>query len=69
MKQFTEQQLKDYSSYEVVRLSGKYNMFDPSALWATGLEDEAYMFVMDNFRALKEAYAFKKEEDKQLPLF
>ncbi len=52
---FTEQQLADYRSYERVRKGGKFNMFDPRARRAAGLDAEQYSFVMRNFSELREA--------------
>lgn len=53
MKKFTDQQIKDFKDYEKVRASGKYNMVDPRARRAAGLNDAEYCFVMDNFSALR----------------
>ena len=50
---FTDKQLKDWSSFERVRTSGRYNMHDPRARRATGLDGGAYSFVMQNFSRLR----------------
>lgn len=50
---FTKEQLSDWRAYERVRKSGRYNMFDPRARQATGLDKEDYVFVMQNFSELK----------------
>lgn len=55
VKKFTEQDLKDWRAYERVRKGGRYNMFDPRARRATGLDSDRYSFVMKNFTELKEA--------------
>ena len=52
----TEQQIADYVAYERVRASSKYNMFDPRAMAASGLDQEAYLFVMKNYDALRQAH-------------
>jgi hypothetical protein len=60
MMEFTKQQLKDFEAYERVRVRGLYNMFDPRARESIGLSKERYLFVMDNYSALK--IAFKEQE-------
>lgn len=50
---FTPEQWADYRAYEAVRTRGKYNMFSPQAMRATGLTNEEYRFVMANYAALK----------------
>lgn len=52
---FTSDDLADWREYERVRQSGCYNMLDPNARWETGLSKERYIFVMQNFAALKAA--------------
>ncbi len=52
---FTTEQLADWRKYEKVRLSGRFNMFDPRARRATGLNGERYSFVMENFSELRDA--------------
>ena len=49
---FTKKQLNDFKKYEAVRKSGKYNMFDPRARRATGLDKDDYLFVMDHYSGL-----------------
>lgn len=46
MSDFTIEQIKHFLSYEEIRKRGAYNMFDPNARRATGLDKESYMFVM-----------------------
>jgi hypothetical protein len=55
MSNFTAQQIQNYRNYEYVRAGGQYNMFDPRAMAATGLNKDEYLFVMQNFSELKEA--------------
>ena len=56
---FTPEQLKHYAAYERVRQSGRFNMFDPRARFATGLNQEQYHFVINNFEALRQQYAME----------
>lgn len=53
MEKFTDQQIADYRSYESVRASGMFNMFDPRAQVMAGLSKDEYTFVMKNFTALR----------------
>lgn len=52
---FDAGRIADFRNYEAVRASGAYNMFDPRARDASGLTREEFLFVMDNFSALKAA--------------
>ena len=52
---FDEKQLRDFKAYEKMRKLGRYNVFDPRARRLTGLSEEAYTFVMNNYSALKAA--------------
>jgi hypothetical protein len=52
---FTKNQIEQYKSYEIVRKSGSYNMFDSRARLASGLTKDEYLFVMENYSELKEA--------------
>jgi hypothetical protein len=51
---FTRKQINNFKSYERVRASGAYNMYDPQARQAAGLTLEEYTTVMMNYSALKE---------------
>lgn len=52
-----EDKLKDkLFRYEVVRLQGHYNMFDPRARLETGLSEEDYKFTMKEYSNLMEKY-------------
>ncbi|MBK7186614.1 MAG: hypothetical protein IPH85_11980 [Ignavibacteria bacterium] len=53
--EFTDQQLKNFKKYVRVQMGGRYNMFDPRAVAATGMDRDEYLFVMENYSALKEA--------------
>lgn len=50
---FTEEQIANWRQYERVRKSGKFNMFEPIARAATGLERNDYLFCMDNYPELR----------------
>lgn len=63
MTLFTKTQLKHYAAYERVRQSGQYNMWDPHARLAAGLTKEDYVFVMENFTALRDAYSVNATVD------
>jgi hypothetical protein len=56
---FTDQQLKNWASYEEVRLSGEFNMFDRRAAVAAGLSLDDHLFCMANYDALKAAHETK----------
>lgn len=51
---FTKTQLAAFRAYEIVRKSGRFNMFDPRARQATGLSDDNYSFVMKYYTDLRE---------------
>ena len=55
-KDFTFVQILNYQNYERIRESGEFNMFDPRAQIATGLNTKEYIFVMNNYSALREQY-------------
>ena len=51
---FSEQQIKDWRAYERVRKGGRYNMItDPRANRATKLLHDQYLFVLQNYEALR----------------
>lgn len=52
---FTPEQIDDWRRYERVRQGGRYNMYDPRARGATGLDGDEYRFVMKNYSELKAA--------------
>jgi hypothetical protein len=53
IKKFTDHQISDWKRFEKVRSGGKWNMFSPQALTATGLTKERFLFVMSNFEELE----------------
>ena len=52
---FTAKQLQDFKAYRKVQMGGKYNMFDPRAVRATGLSESEYCVVLKNYVKLREA--------------
>ena len=42
----------DFKSYERVRVGGKWNMFDPRAESASGLDKDTYLGVLSNYLSL-----------------
>lgn len=48
-----------FNRYENVRSGGQWNMFDPNARAATGLSSDEFLDVIDNYKALKQAYMGK----------
>lgn len=64
MKKFTKKQFGNWIRYELVRLSGKWNMYDPNARRETGLTNKEYSFVMKNYSELKLAFEQLNEKQK-----
>lgn len=52
---FTLEQLMKWQAYERVRESGDYNMLDPRAAQAAGLNKEEHLFCIEHYTALKAA--------------
>jgi len=57
---FTKQQLDDWESFESVRRDGLFNMLDPRARMAAGLDKEEHLFCIKHYSALKAAAEAKK---------
>ena len=53
MKEFTFIELANFRKYEEVRENGLYNMFSPQAQESTGLTENEYIFVMENYTGLR----------------
>ena len=47
---------EDWDAYLRVQKSGKYNMYDPKALMASGLDKSTYMTIIHNYEKLAEQY-------------
>jgi len=46
----------DFRNYERVRVRGKWNMFDPRAESASGLDKDTYLGVLSNYNALMQRF-------------
>ena len=53
----------EFDAYEGVRRYGAWNMFDPEARAATGLEKDKYVAIISNYNALKDKFVKREEED------
>ena len=56
MINFSFVEVGHWERYEKVRESGEFNMFDQRAQRKTGLTDDQYTFVMNNYDVLKNAH-------------
>ena len=65
--QFTQEQINQWHAYELVRLSGEFNMFASQAGSAAGLSPEEHIFVIQHYTELKAA-AFAQEDSEILRL-
>lgn len=63
---FTKAQLDNFEKYRKVQRSSKYNMLSPQAIRASGLNDNDYVFCIDNYDALATA-ADGKNSSKTAP--
>lgn len=54
---YSDNQLRNWERYERIRLSGAFNMFDPRARELTSMSKSEWVFCMDNYAALRDAYA------------
>ena len=45
-----------FLQYKAVQESGDYNMFDPRAKEASGLDDKTYIEIIRNYGELEEKY-------------
>jgi len=59
MENITKQQFK---RYEKVRKGGKWNMLYPQAKAATGLDNKAYMTIINNYVELSKKYLNSEEK-------
>lgn len=62
---FTDEQLDHWHEYELIRKTGRWNMFDPNAIAASGLTREEYRFVMKHYSELQRAYLAKLSSHEQ----
>lgn len=61
---FTKEQIVNYKLFEQVRASGRYNMYHPNARIASGLTEDEYDFVKDNFVELREQAEQEENKDE-----
>ena len=54
-----------FLDYEEVRMSGDYNMSDSRARIETGLTEDQYLYVMENYTRLANLYKRQLTSDKQ----
>lgn len=54
----------DFRSYEKVRKCGRWNMFDPAARRATGLERDTYIGIIQNYEELCATYPHIRDLSK-----
>lgn len=47
---------EDYEAFEEVRCFGKWNMFDPLAREASGLDRDTYLFIIENYEELQKEH-------------
>lgn len=60
---FSPSQLKSFKAYVRVQNSGRFNMFDPKAQRASGLSNDDYFFVLENYSALRAASESKSKKE------
>jgi hypothetical protein len=51
-QEFTLHQINDWKRFKEIRGKGKYNMISKEAQIATGIPEEQYIFVMENYEEL-----------------
>lgn len=66
IEEFSDRQIQDWRDYVVVQKEGQFNMFDPRARELTGLDRDAYIFVMSHYDRL--AAAAKAQDDHIMQL-
>ena len=52
----------DFDAFEQIRTYGAWNMFDPRAIEASGLDRKIYLDIMSEYSKLKEKYYGKVDE-------
>jgi hypothetical protein len=60
--EINEISLDDFLAYRDVQMMGNYNMFDPNARLATGLERNIYAGIISNYQKLADKYSAEVEE-------
>ena len=57
---FSDRDIVDWRSYERVRLTGRFNMFDPHAREMTGMTKERYIFILEQYSNIQDQIAESK---------
>lgn len=57
INRYSDRDIVDWRTYERVRLTGYYNMFDPRAREMTGLTRERYIFILENYSGIQDQLA------------
>jgi hypothetical protein len=57
---------EDFDAFENVRTSGAWNMFDPRAIEASGLDKKVYLVIMGEYSELKEKYYGEVDESTSI---
>ncbi len=57
---FSDRDIVDWRSYERVRLTGRFNMFDPNAREMTGMTKERYIFILEQYSNIQDQIAESK---------
>jgi len=57
INRYSDRDIVDWRTYERVRLTGYYNMFDPRAREMTGLSRERYIFILENYSGIQDQLA------------
>ena len=61
VKDLAELTEADFKAYERVRVLGYFNMFDPRAETASGLDKETYLGVLTHYEGLMERFPDVRE--------
>ena len=57
---FSDRDIVDWRNYERIRLTGKFNMFDPRAREIVGLSKERYIFILEHYSNIQDQIAESK---------
>ena len=61
-KELAELTEADFKAYERVRVLGYFNMFDPRAESASGLDTATYLGVLTHYEALMEIFPHVRDD-------
>ena len=57
---------EDFDAFENIRTYGEWNMFDPIAIEASGLDKKVYKSIINKYSELKEKYYGKSDESTSI---